>query len=202
VSVVEARARAGRPLRATASVAVGVAALGSALLVWGRSFPGFPLTVALATLLCAAGAVLLAVRSRSRAGATTAVVVVTLGVGIAAAAALGDRPLEARWAASASGFEAYVAELPAPSSHAAGDDGASFRPLPSDASCPAQLGRLRLGACVSVDGGYLFLQAPDAVTDSSGIAYLPARSGTTTTQLDARDLTPLGGPWWSWTCHC
>ena len=199
---VEARARSSRRTASIALVAVGIAVLGCALLVWGRSYPGFPVDVALVMLLCAVTAVVVAATSRARAVATTTVVVLTLGSGIATAALLGDRPLHARWSASTSAFEAYVAQLPPPSAHTAGDDDASFQPWPADAPCPARVGELTLGECVSLDSGYLFLQASSAVTDSSGVAYLPAGNDAARTGLDSRDLTPLGGAWWSWTCHC
>jgi hypothetical protein len=68
--------------------------------------------------------------------------------------------------------------------------------------CPPGLGSISLSECLAVDHGYLFLQAPNAVTDSSGIAYLPEGNNPDTTGLSHRDLTSLGGPWWSWTCHC
>ena len=201
MTLVEARAQSDRSVALKAIVTVGVAVVGCALLVWGRSYPGFPVDVALVMLLCAVIAVVVAATSRARAVATTVVVVVTLGFGVATAALLGDRLLQARWSASTLDFEAYVAQLPPPSAYTVGDDDASFHPLPSNASCPARLGEFTLGKCVSLDSGYLFLQASSAVTDSSGIAYLPA-GNTARTGLDERDLTPLGGAWWSWTCHC
>ena len=202
MTLVEARAKSDRPAAVTAIVAVGLAMVGCALLGWGRSSPGFPVDVAVVMLLCAVTAVVVAATSRARAVATTAVVMVALGLGVATAALRGDRLLQARWSASTSDFEAYVAQLPPPSAYAHGGEGATFHSLPADAPCPARLGEFRLGECVSLDSGYLFLQASSAVTDSSGIAYLPAGNDAARTGLDGRDLTPLGGAWWSWTCHC
>jgi len=51
----------------------------------------------------------------------------------------------------------------------------------------------------AVPNGYLFLQAPDAVTDSSGIAYLPNGNQPQSTGLYPDRLTELSGPWWAWT---
>ena len=64
-------------------------------------------------------------------------------------------------------------------------------------NCPARIGKFRIIECRSLDGGYLYLQAQGAITDDSGIVYLPAdaESEWRTTER----LTPLGGPWWSWT---
>ena len=78
------------------------------------------------------------------------------------------------------------------------------------AGTPARASTLRAAAALALAStaagflvwGYLFLQAPDAVTDSSGIAYLPEGFHPERTGLSRRDLTPLGGPWWGWTCHC
>ena len=43
--------------------------------------------------------------------------------------------------------------------------------------CPVSIGEFSVTECRSIDGGYLFLQAQGALTDDSGIVYLPA--GTT-----------------------
>ena len=199
--------RTSRPVLGAAAVPVGLAALAGVLLLWGRSYPGFPMAVALVALLCALAALVLVLVGASRArGVVAAVAVVavavTLACGVAAGTLVGLRPLQLRWSASASDFEAYVAGLPAPATFVPSLDGPAFHPFPSPAGCPARLGRVTLGECRSVDGGYLFLQAPDALTDSSGIAYLPAGNDPARTGLGTSDLTPLGGPWWSWTCHC
>ena len=189
----------------TTLVPLALAVLSGALLMFGRSYPGFPVAVALAVLVSALVALLLAGVLSSRGAAhvaVLAVVAVILVAGGAVTTLVGHRPLQIRWSASAADFEAYVAQLPPPSTFTADRIGASFLPFPAAASCPAQIGRLPLSGCVSLDSGFLFLQAADAITDSSGIAYLPEGNDAARTGLDPVDLTPLGGPWWSWTCHC
>ena len=59
-----------------------------------------------------------------------------------------------------------------------------------------------IAECRSVDGGYLFLQSQGALTDDSGIVYLPEAARATSTWWSTETMTPLGGPWWSWTCGC
>ena len=74
------------------------------------------------------------------------------------------------------------------------------RPCPG--ACPVRLGELSIAGCRSVDGGYLFLQAQGALTDDSGIVYLPEAARPTSTWSSTETMTSLGGPWWSWTCGC
>lgn len=196
--------RSGRSAPLTAALPVALAVVACALLLWGRSYPSYPLSVATLAIVSALAALIRALVPRPRGPRTVvilAVVAVVLASGIVATRAVGNRPLHARWSASASDFEAYVAQLPAPTTYIPDENGASFHDFPS-AACPAEIGRLRLSECWSLDGGYLFLQAPGALTDSSGIAYLPQGNNPETTGLNPSGLTPLGGPWWSWTCYC
>lgn len=192
----------GMSLR-TAVPALALAMTASGLLLWGRSYPGFPMLAAALAILAALVALVLALivrhRGRRRA-AMLATVILVLGAGIATSGLAGNTLLRARWSGSASAFDAHVRNLGPPASVPAGEDGASFRELPS--RCPTTLGWIRINECLAVDRGYLFLQAPNAVTDSSGIAYLPEGNNPETTGLNAGQLTPLGGPWWSWTCYC
>jgi hypothetical protein len=118
--------------------------------------------------------------------------------GIVLATSTSGAPLQARWAASAAAFEAEVAVL-GPQTPWPQQD-AHFVDLRG--SCPSMIGRFAIAECVAVPNGYLFLQAPDAVTDSSGIAYLPFGNQPESTGLYPDGLTALGGPWWAWTCHC
>lgn len=64
------------------------------------------------------------------------------------------------------------------------------------------IGRFVIKECLAVANGYLFLQRPDAVTDTSGIAYLPYGNQPERTGLYPAGITALGGPWWAWTCNC
>lgn len=188
-------------LRALPAPACALAA--AALLLWGRSYPGFPMAVAGLAVLATLGALALSVRPRPRGrGAVAALVAVgvLLGAGVAANQLVGDDLVQKRWSMSRAAFEAEVAGLPDPTSGRAGNEDGSFRDFP--ASCPWKLGGLRLSECWVIDGGYLFLQAPDALTDSAGIAYLPAGGRSGTDSLGRDGLTPLGGPWWAWTCRC
>ena len=72
--------------------------------------------------------------------------------------------------------------------------------LPGRLLAGASIGKFRIIECHTIDGGYLYLQAQGAITDDSGIVYLPAdaESQWRTTER----MTSLGGPWWSWTCRC
>ena len=64
------------------------------------------------------------------------------------------------------------------------------------------IGGFSITECRSIDEGYLFLQAQGAVTDDSGIVYLPAGTTARSDWGSVEAMTPLGGPWWSWTCSC
>jgi hypothetical protein len=197
--------RVGRSAALTAAASVALAVVAGALLLWGRSYPGYPTSAAALAITFALAALILPLVPRPRRLGTAlplAVVAVVLAVGIGATWAVGDRPLRARWAASAPEFEAYVAQLPAPSTFTPDGFGASFHDFPSDQPCPVSIGTFTLSECWSLDGGYLFLQAPGALTDSSGIAYLPGGNDPDKSGLGSSGLSSLGGPWWSWTCDC
>lgn len=38
--------------------------------------------------------------------------------------------------------------------------------------------------------------------DDSGVVYLPEATRPGSTGWSTETMTPLGGPWWSWTCRC
>jgi len=115
--------------------------------------------------------------------------------GLLSATNVGDAPFRARWAQSLAAFENQVATLgpPGPGPH-----------LRSKISgpCPARIGSFRIAECNALDHGYLFVQAQDAVTDVSGILYVPDGRRPASTGLDSSGFTALGGPWWAWTCYC
>lgn len=186
-------------------VLAAVSALPAVTLVSGLSYPGFPMASATLLLLNAVVLVALWVRWGRRvvtwrSGWVLPVTGIILIGGIVLATTTRDAPLQARWAASAEAFEAEVTVLGPPVPVADAGYGAQFVDLAG--SCPAMIGRFPIGECVAVDNGYLFLQTPDAVTDSSGIAYLPNGNQPEMTGLYPDGLTPLGGPWWAWTCNC
>ena len=102
-----------------------------------------------------------------------------------------------RWAASQSAFETEVltaGHVPVKDPN----DLDYFGRYPG--SCPAFIGKFRIVECRAIDGGYLYLQAQGAISDDSGIVYLPvsAESEWRTTEK----MTSLVGPWWAWTCRC
>ena len=80
------------------------------------------------------------------------------------------------------------------------DDAGYFGRYPGP--CPARIGEFRINECRSLDGGYLFLQAQGALTDDSGLLYLPGGPAASADWLSEETVAPLGGPWWSWTCYC
>lgn len=198
VAQVRARTRLG-----TAAAALALAMTASGLLLWGRSYPGFPMSAVALAILAALIALVLPISVRPRGASTTAMllaVTLVLMAGVATTVLIGDALLRARWSRSASAFSAEVESLGPPSAVESSDNNSSWGHVSSP--CPTGLGAISLSECLTVDRGYLFLQAPNAITDSSGIAYLPEGNNPATTQLSPHDLTPLGGPWWSWTCHC
>ena len=187
----------------TAAPVLALAVTASALLVWGRSYPGFPMSAAALAILAALVALVLALSVRPygrRTAAMLVAVTLVLGAGIASTKLAGDTILRARWSGSAPAFNDQVERLGPPAAVDSSEDSWSWNDVSSP--CPAKLGWVRLSECLAIDRGYLFLQAPNAVTDSSGIAYLPQGNNSETTGLNPGKLTPLGGPWWSWTCYC
>ncbi len=73
-------------------------------------------------------------------------------------------------------FEVEVAKLGPPPAIGPGDEGWRWDDLSSP--CLARLRWIRLSERSVVDRGYLFLQAPDALTDVSGVVYLPEGNKT------------------------
>lgn len=210
VSDVESRSRPG-PSAGRGLVLAVVSTLPAATVLWGLSLPGFPMAAGGLLLINAVVLVLLWVRwgkqvvkplhSRWwRTGWVLPVSGILLCGGLVAATSADDAPLHARWAASSAAFEAEVAVLGPPRPLAGAPDGPYFDGLAG--SCPARIGWLTIGECLAVHEGYLFLQSENAVTDSSGIAYLPHGNDPERTGLHPDGLTALGGPWWAWTCYC
>lgn len=189
-------------------VAVVAALLAVFCLLYGLSFPGFPLWAAGWGVIAAAAAATLVVASGIRAGVTnqskgrsalTLVVVVLLfAAGVVAAKQDDGGRLADRWTVSQAAFEREVQTAGVPVTVEGSEDSGYFEKYPGN--CPGRIGKFRIIECRSLDGGYLYLQAQGAITDDSGIVYLPsdAESEWRTNER----MTPLGGPWWSWTCHC
>lgn len=175
-----------------------VSILPAATIWWGLSFPGFP--VVGAGLLLINAVVLVALWTQSSFRWVIPATGIILAGGIFLASSLGHAPLHARWAASSAAFEAELADLGPPGRLAVTPDGAHFQDLPGP--CPSRIGEFPIGECLAVDDGYLFLQSPGAVTDSSGFVYLPNGNRPESTGLSSDGLTALGGPWWAWTCDC
>jgi hypothetical protein len=192
------------PGPAVASAAAVLAVVG---LLSGLSYPGFPVDAAACAVLAATTAVAVAVglgvraratgRGRLRAVVVLGVVTGVLAAGVLAARADDGQRLQARWASSRAAFEHEVSSAGAPVRSETSD---SFAPYPG--ACPVRIGELGIAACRSVDGGYLFLQSQGALTDDSGIVYLPEATRPTSSWWSTETMTPLGGPWWSWTCGC
>ena len=188
-------------------VALAAAVLAVVCLLSGLSYPGFPMDVATCGCLAAAASVVVGLvvaaraldegRGSLRAVGVLAVVTAVLAAGVLAAGADDGRRLQGRFAASRAAFEQEVSTAGVPVRSTTPD---TFAPYPG--ACPARIGELAVGECRSVDGGFLFLQAQGALTDDSGIVYLPEAARPTSSWWRTERMTPLGGPWWSWTCGC
>jgi hypothetical protein len=156
---------------------------------------------ALVALSVAAAAGVGSLLAGRRRGATAAVLVAVMGIlgaGVAGAATSDGALLRVRWAASRQSFETEVLAAGAPVPLKASDDSSFVDHYPG--GCPGSIGKFHIVECRAIDKGYLFLQAENALTDDSGIVYLP--DGREGSDWGTETLTPLGGPWWSWTCYC
>lgn len=192
-----------------AAAAIAAAAVAAACLLWGLSYPGYPMDAAAVVLVGAVTSLVLAAswgRRARRAGRSTwtsAAVPAVVGLLLAAAAAtagLADQALlRARWATSQEAFDSHVATLGAPDRASGSDDTGSFSP---QTGCPTMIGSYPISRCVALDQGYLFLQTGNPVTDDSGFAYLPGGTSPEAAGFDPDSMTPLGGPWWTWSCYC
>ncbi|HEY5785106.1 MAG TPA: hypothetical protein VIT65_10050 [Microlunatus sp.] len=189
------------------ALAVAAAILADFCLLYGLSFPGFPFWAAgwgmiaaatSATLVVASGIRALVIgRSKGRSALTLFLVALLLTAGVAVAKHDDGTRMAARWTASQAAFESEV-QTAGPVPVMEKYDSGHFSRYPG--TCPAAIGKFRIIECHTIDGGYLYLQAQGAITDDSGIVYLPAdaESQWRTTER----MTSLGEPWWSWTCHC
>ena len=189
--------------RTMAMLTTSLALFAAAILLFATAYQGIPYSTPLFALAASVVAFVVALRPSPRGRRSVAAlvaVVLVIGSGVVGTRLVGHSLLHMRWSASASEFEAVVAALPTPQVFSA-DRSASFRPFPSS-DCPAMIGQMPIDGCRSLNGGYLFLQAPDAITDDSGIVYLPGGNDPMTAGLSLADVTALGGSWWSWTCHC
>lgn len=179
-------------------------------LLFGLSYPGFPTATAAWGVLAAAVAVVAVVasclravtagRGGVRAAVTLTLVVLVFAGGVVAAKQDNGARLAERWASSQTAFQAEVATAGSPPLAESSDDAGYFGRYPG--SCPARIGDFRVIECRSLDGGYLFLQAQGALTDDSGVLYLPRGLAASADWLSEETMVPLGGPWWSWTCSC
>ena len=191
---------------------VALVAAGAAVfcLLFGLSYPGFPMATAAWGVLAAAVAVTLVVasglravinsRGYVRAGVMLTLVALVLAGGVVAAKQDDGAQLAGRWANSRDAFEAEIAAIGTAPLVKAGSDAGYFDRYPK--ACPRRLGDFRIVECRSLDGGYLYLQAQNALTDDSGIMYLPDGLEAAAEWLVDETVVPLGGPWFSWTCYC
>lgn len=201
------------PERGAASVerecfrAAGVVALGgvaAALLLWAKTFPGWPLAAGVmlsvlvfAGLLIMLGAEPVPAARRLRPIGLVVALVVAVGGAIMVENS-GDTALQARFGAGRSDFEAVVAEM-GPPIHRGGRG--TFT-----GACPTSIGSYALEKCQVIDRGYLFIQQRAALGDDAGFAYLPAGPPTEdpTGSGDVRpdQFSHLSGPWYGWSCSC
>jgi hypothetical protein len=166
----------------------------AAAISWTASFPGPPFAGLGLIILLGIVAVPLWMIStfawRMKATHRLAAVIVSVvllasSVGLTVA----GMPLRIRFAASQAAFEAVVAKA----------DAAPRPPFGHLQSfpirCPTSIGQFRISGCgFGPDGGYTFFQSWNAVTDDSGIAYLP--NGPTGWGHHTRQLV---GPWYGWS---
>lgn len=186
--------RTGRP--ATIGFLVVVLACGGSV-VWAFSYPGVPFSVLLVAFLLGLFVLGLGLRVARRPG-PLGIAVSSLVLVLVAASMLisSGAPKQVRFAASQEAFAAVVAGVPVPTGNAS-DMWTTF-----SADCPAMIGSYTIADCRGFGPGYLFLQYDDAVTDDSGIAYLPAGLPVDADGQVDSGLTHLDGPWYAWTCNC
>jgi hypothetical protein len=174
-----------------------------AMLGWTVSFPGVPFGWIALSLLSGVVCVVLTVGLlRRHAGRVnpllvlgSVVVTVALGVGVA----VSDTPRSLRFQASRPALERVVAGHVPPSFA----DRETFGRFPGE--CPPGIGAYAIVDCRAFPGGFLFLQRENAVTDDSGIAWIPdgpPRQGSGNFGLDPSGFTHLDGPWYVWSCYC
>jgi len=201
------------PERGAASVerecfrAAGVVALGgaaAALLLWAKTFPGWPLAAGVmlsvlvfAGLLMMFGTEPVPAARRLRPIGLVVALVVSVGGAILVENS-GEVALQARFGASRSDFEAVVAEQGPPTHRGGRED------FPG--SCPTRIGSFALEKCEVIDGGYLFIQQRAALGDDAGFAYLPAgppgQDSAASGGLQPDQLVHLSGSWYGWSCGC
>lgn len=203
----EAKAELGIGSVVRSAVALVAAGVAVCCLLFGLSYPGFPFLTAAwgvlaatvsSTLVIASGLrAVMTSRGHVRAGVMLTLVAMIFTGGLVAAKQDDGALLAGRWSRSQAAFEAEVAAAGTVPLAKGGDDAGYVDGYPK--SCPSRLGDFRIVECSSSYGGYLFLQAPGAITDHSGILYLPG--GAAAEWVD-ETVVPLGGPWFSWTCYC
>ncbi|MET1008205.1 MAG: hypothetical protein ABWX96_21825 [Propionibacteriaceae bacterium] len=202
------------PERGAASVerecfrAAGVVALGGAaatVLLWAGTFPGWPLAAGVMVSVLVFGGLLFmfgaepvpAARRLRPIGLVVALVVAVAGAILVEQS--GHAALQARFGSSLSDFEAVVTEAGAPTHRVEGREA-----FPG--SCPSRIGTYPIGECQLIDRGYLFLQQRAALGDEAGFAYLPdgppGADPTASGEWRPDQFTPLGGPWYGWSCGC
>lgn len=198
---------------------VGLLVVTLALLGWTVSFPGLPFSwVGLSLLSCVASFVLTIVVLRQRVNRIHPVLVVgivVVSVALGVSVVTSSVPGALRFEASRSALEEVVvghdtlpaSSFPEQSWSGPGEpsfaDRATFTDFPGE--CPALIGAYAIIDCRAFEGGFLFLQRENAVTDDSGIAWLP--DGPRPQRPDGSGLGPSGfthldGPWYAWSCYC
>jgi hypothetical protein len=195
---------------------LGLLVVTLAALIWAVSYPGVPFGWVALSLLTALGSVVLTVRLLSQHAdrihpvLVVGIVAVTLALGIGVVTS--DAPRTVRFDGSRSAFDQLVAghdPLPAsafPEQSWDGTGEATFGDRPTfPGECPGVVGTYAISECRSIEGGYLFLQQENAVTDDSGIAWLPNGPAPQTPDgsgLGPSGFTHLDGPWYRWSCYC
>jgi hypothetical protein len=189
-------------VRAAGLLALG--ATGAGVLLWARSFPGWPLTAGVIfSVLVIAGVLLVSgvmppapARWLRPLGVVAALAVVVVG-GVLVERSAGAA-LQARFAASRPAFDSLVdASGPVPVEE-------TDHWLPFPGACPTQLGSYRIEECHAFTGGFMFLQGRDAWGDDAGFAYVPQGLPNTPDgqALPSTGFTHLVGPWYAWSCRC
>lgn len=187
-----------RPARgSTRPFPIAVAAL-TVLVIWTTSSPGAPFLGVFLVLVGLVVAPVLWARHPRRAGnglhrgwlGLIGLVVVAAAV----LAGVSGLPAQARFALSVKGFEAAVADRPAPSSvDPPTSFGNGYPDLPGP--CPSLVGLYLITECHTYEGAYIFFQGLSPVSDEAGIAYLPTGIGPQDAHSGFRHLT---GPWYTW----
>lgn len=160
-----------------------------ALWAWTMSYAGVPFGWAglavLASLATGAFALALISQHPDEHSPLLVVGVVSLAVVLGVSLVASGAPRTLRFEASRPALERLVASRPTTS-----------------LDCPGSVGMYGVAECRSIGDGYLFLQRENALTDDSGIAWLPGGPDDQRLTYNRHEFTHLDGPWYRWTCGC